>query len=128
MDLASTVLTGMESTAVMGRVNTPTRGIMVTGVASTPTCGTVTGLAVANMPTPDIAVARIVLVVSTTRLVPENESFLTQIRNGLSISLRGLSISASWLIVAVLFVLPWVLVLYFLVWLVRRLWRGRQTA
>ena len=36
-------------------------------------------------------------------------------------SLRGLSISASWLIVGLLFVLPWLLLIYVIVWLVRRM-------
>jgi hypothetical protein len=56
--------------------------------------------------------------------VPSDQGIWSQLRGGLAFSLRGLSISASWLIVGLLFVLPWVLVLYAAVWLARRLWRG----
>ena len=52
--------------------------------------------------------------------MPSDEGLWSQLRGGLAFSLRGLSISASWLIVGLLFVLPWVLVIYAVLWLARR--------
>jgi hypothetical protein len=60
-------------------------------------------------------------------LVPKDEGFWSQARGGLSFSLRGLAVSAGWLIVGVLFVLPWLLLIWAGVWLLRRL-RGRAAA
>jgi hypothetical protein len=57
-------------------------------------------------------------------LVPTEQGLWAQVRHGLSVSLRGLSLSASWLIVGLLFVLPWILLVWAAVWLVRRLLRG----
>jgi hypothetical protein len=57
-------------------------------------------------------------------LVPSEQGLWAQVRSGLAVSLRGLSLSASWLIVGLLFVLPWLLLIYAALWLVRRLWRG----
>ena len=57
-------------------------------------------------------------------LVPSDQGLWSQVRGGLAFSLRGLSISASWLIVGLLFVLPWLVVLYAALWLARRLWRA----
>ncbi len=71
-----------------------------------------------------LALGRLVLTLSNTPLlVPSDQGLWSQVRSGLAFSLRGLSISASWLIVGLLFVLPWVLVLYAVIWLARRLWR-----
>ena len=72
-----------------------------------------------------LALGRLVITLSNTPLlVPNDQGLWSQLRGGLAFSLRGLSISASWLIVGLLFVLPWVLVLYAAIWLARRLWRG----
>jgi hypothetical protein len=72
-----------------------------------------------------LAVGRIEVTLSNAPLlVPSDKGLWTEIRNGLAFSLRGLSISASWLIVGLLFVLPWLLVLYVAILLARRLWRG----
>ena len=65
---------------------------------------------------------------NTPLLVPSDQGLWSQLRGGLAFSLRGLSISASWLIVGLLFVLPWLLVLYAAVWLARRLWRAEPLA
>jgi anti-sigma factor RsiW len=70
-----------------------------------------------------LAVARLDVTFSNEVLLPRDEGLLAQVRNGLSFSLRGLSLSVSWLIVGVLFLLPWVLLVYAVVWLLRRLWR-----
>src|SRR5207249_3442664 len=71
-----------------------------------------------------LAVARIDVTFQNVEvLVPRDDSLTTQTRNGLSFSLRGLSASVSFLIVGLLFVLPWVLLLVAALWLVRRLWR-----
>ena len=59
-------------------------------------------------------------------ILPKNEGLWAQIRAGLSYSLRGLSLSVSWLIVAVLFVLPWALIVLGVVWVLRRLFGGRE--
>ncbi len=56
-------------------------------------------------------------------LVPSDGGFLASLRYGLSFSLRALAFSASWLVVGVMFILPWVLVVYCVVWLFRRLFR-----
>jgi Domain of unknown function (DUF4349)/Putative zinc-finger len=62
------------------------------------------------------------------QLVPGESGLWAQLRRGLSFSLRGLAVSASWLLVGVLVVLPWVLLVYFIIWLVRRLWRTSGTS
>jgi hypothetical protein len=72
-----------------------------------------------------LALARLDVTLSNGELlVPSEQGLWSQVRGGLSVSLRGLSLSASWLIVGLLFVLPWVLLIYAVVWLARRLWRG----
>jgi hypothetical protein len=71
-----------------------------------------------------LAVARLDVTLSNEVLLPRDEGLWAQVRNGLSFSLRGLSLSVSWLIVGVLFLLPWALLLYAVVWLFRRLWRA----
>jgi hypothetical protein len=58
-------------------------------------------------------------------LVPGNEGLGAQLQRGLAFSLRGLALSASWLLVGVLVVLPWLLLIYVVVLLIRRLWRRR---
>jgi hypothetical protein len=69
-----------------------------------------------------LALGRIVVTVSTADvLVPSDQGLWPEIRRGLAFSLRGLSMSASWLIVGLLFVLPWLLLIYVVVWLVRRI-------
>jgi hypothetical protein len=78
-----------------------------------------------DAPEGKLAVAQLQVTLSNTPLlVPSDEGLWSQLRGGLAFSLRGLSISASWLIVGLLFVLPWLLVLYAVVWLARRLWRS----
>jgi hypothetical protein len=73
-----------------------------------------------------LAVAELDVTLSNAELlVPSEQGLWAQVRHGLSVSLRGLSWSASWLIVGLLFVLPWLLLIYAVVWLVRRMWRGR---
>lgn len=80
-------------------------------------------------PTGKYAIARIDITISErSLLVPEEESLWSQIRNGISISLRGLTVSVCWLIVALLFVLPWVLVIYAFIWLIRLMFRSRDVA
>lgn len=74
-----------------------------------------------------LALARIEVVMSNELLVPRDEGLWSQIRNGISFSLRGLSLSASWLIVGILFVLPWVLLLWVVVWVGRKVLRKRAT-
>jgi hypothetical protein len=75
-----------------------------------------------------LAVAYLDVTLSNTDLlVPRDEGLWAQVRSGLSFSLRGLSVSASWLIVGVLFVLPWVLLIAAVVWVLRRLFGGEAT-
>jgi hypothetical protein len=70
-----------------------------------------------------LALARLDVTLSNAELlVPQDQGFWSHLRGGLSISLRGLFMSLSWLIVGVLFVLPWVVIVYVIVRLVRRLW------
>ncbi len=79
-----------------------------------------------NPQAPDgkLALARIEVVLSNGQLlVPRDEGIWSQVQSGLSLSLRGLSYSASWLIVGLLFVLPWLVLLYVVVWVARRLLR-----
>jgi hypothetical protein len=64
---------------------------------------------------------------NTALLVPRDEGLGSQVRSGLSLSLHGLLVSARWLVVGVLFVLPWLLLVAAVVWLARRLWRGGAT-
>lgn len=71
-----------------------------------------------------LALGRLVVTVSNTPLIGSDQGLWPQVRSGLAISLRGLSISVGWLVIGLLFVLPWAVVLYALVWLVRRLWRA----
>jgi hypothetical protein len=72
-----------------------------------------------------LAVAKLDVTLSNVELlVPSEQGLWAQVRHGLGVSLRGLSLSASWLIVGLLFVLPWLLLIYAVIWLVRRLWYG----
>jgi hypothetical protein len=77
-----------------------------------------------------LAVARLDVTLSNGELlVPQEEGLGKNVRGGLAFSLRALSVSAGWLIVAILFVLPWVLLVWAVLWLVRRLWgSGRPAA
>jgi hypothetical protein len=76
-----------------------------------------------------LAVGRLVVTLSNVPgLLPRDQGLWPQLRNGLAFSLRGLSISASWLLVGLLFVLPWVLVLYVVFLVVRRMWRSAAVA
>jgi hypothetical protein len=76
-----------------------------------------------------LAVGRLVVTLSNVPgLLPRDQGLWAQLRSGLAFSLRGLSISASWLIVGLLFVLPWVLVLYVIFLLARRMWRSAAIA
>jgi hypothetical protein len=78
-----------------------------------------------SAPTGKLAVARLDVTFSNADLlVPRDEGLWSQLREGLSVSLRGLTVSARLLIVGLLFVLPWVLLIVAVVWLARRLWRG----
>jgi hypothetical protein len=75
-----------------------------------------------------LAIARIdVTLANVEVLVPRDDGLLPQIRSGLSISLRGLFASVTWLIVGLLFVLPWVLVIFAVIWVARRLARPTTT-
>jgi hypothetical protein len=56
-------------------------------------------------------------------LLPRDEGVWAQIRNGLSWSVRGLSMSLNVLIVGIVLVVPWLLLLVAVFWLVRRIWR-----
>ncbi|MBX9680653.1 MAG: DUF4349 domain-containing protein, partial [Gemmataceae bacterium] len=79
-----------------------------------------------NPTAPDgpLALARFELTLSNQELlVPRDQGAGIQIRQGFQIALRGLSLSLGWLIVAVLFVGPWVLLIYGIVRLVRRMRR-----
>src|ERR1700693_1283600 len=72
-------------------------------------------------------VALVVTLSNTPLLVPTDQGLWSQIRGGLAFSLRGLAISASWLIAGLMFVLP-LLVLCAVVWLVWRMVRGTAVA
>jgi hypothetical protein len=79
-------------------------------------------------PNGKLAVAYIDVTLSNPgQLVPQDEGLWSQVRHGLSVSLRGLLWSVSWLIVALLFVLPWVLLIWAVLWVVRRLFRPEET-
>lgn len=60
-------------------------------------------------------------------LVPGDEGFGAQLRNGISISLRGLSIAASFVIAALLFLAPWAIVGWVVLAIMRRR-NGRREA
>jgi hypothetical protein len=71
-----------------------------------------------------LAIARIVVTLENAEvLVPRDDGLMAQVRSGLSITLRGLFLSVNFLIIALLFVVPWLLIIYALVWVVRRMWR-----
>jgi hypothetical protein len=79
-----------------------------------------------NPQAPDgkFAVARIeVTLTNAELLVPRDEGLWAQVQRGLSISFRGLSVSVSFLIIGVLFVLPWLVLIGAIVWIARRIWR-----
>jgi hypothetical protein len=75
-------------------------------------------------PSGRLAIARLDVTLSNELLVPHDEGLWSQLRYGLSVSLRGLALSAGWLIIGVLFVLPWLLLVLAAVWLIRRLFRS----
>ena len=69
-----------------------------------------------------LAIARIHVVTGTADvMVPPSSGFDANFRTAMSVALRGLSVSASWLIAAVVFFLPWVLVIGGIVWLWRKI-------
>lgn len=79
-----------------------------------------------NPTAPDgpLALARFELTLSNQEiLVPREQGAAAQIRQGVSLGLRALLVSLGWLIVAVLFVGPWVLLIYGILRLVRRMRR-----
>jgi hypothetical protein len=96
------------------------------------TAGRVSGQRVDEHPQAPIgklALAQLDVTLSNMELlVPADKGFWAQVRHGLSLSFRGLFWSLSWLIVGVLFVLPWVLLIWAVVWLVRRIARGSTPA
>ena len=68
-----------------------------------------------------LAIARIEVRLHTADLlVPGDEGFASQFRTGLSWSLRGLLVSVSWLVAAVVFLAPWALLVWAIVWMTRR--------
>ena len=76
-----------------------------------------------------LALGRIVVTLSNAEvLVPSDKGLWSQIRHGLGFSLRGLAISANFLIIGLLFVLPWALLVYAVVLLVRRMIRHQRLA
>jgi hypothetical protein len=80
-------------------------------------------------PSGRLAIARIKLDLETADLlVPRDEGFDAQFRTGLSWSLRGLLVSVSWLISAIVFIGPWALLVWFVVWVTIRLFRRPQLA
>lgn len=74
-----------------------------------------------------MALARIEVTLSNTVLVPADEGFWSQVRGGLAISVRGLSLSASILIVAILFIGPWLLLIWAVTWMIRRYFVTQET-
>jgi hypothetical protein len=76
-----------------------------------------------------LALGRIVVTLSNADvLVPTDQGFWSQIRRGLGFSLRGLAISANFLIIGLLFVLPWALLVYAVVLLLRRMMKHQRLA
>jgi len=77
-----------------------------------------------NAPDGKLAIARIEVVAGNAELlVPRDQGLWAEVRSGIATSLRGLSVSAGWLIIGVLFVLPWLVLLYIVVWATRKLIR-----
>jgi hypothetical protein len=75
-------------------------------------------------PEGSFAIARLDVTLSNRdMIVPKDEGLGTQIRTGLSYSLRGLLASVSWLIIGLCVVLPWALLLYGVYRMARRLFR-----
>jgi hypothetical protein len=75
-------------------------------------------------PEGNLAIARLDVTLSNQELlVPKDEGLWSQVRSGLSISVRGLLVSLSWLIVGLCVVLPWGLVAYGVYRMARRLFR-----
>jgi hypothetical protein len=76
-----------------------------------------------------LAVARFdVTLANADLLVPPEEGLWAETRSGLVTSLRGLAKSVNYLIVGVLFVLPWLLVIGAVVWMIWRIWRPSRAA
>jgi hypothetical protein len=75
-----------------------------------------------------LAIARIHVVTGTADvMVPPSSGFDANFRKAMSVTLAGLSISASYLIAAVVFFLPWVLLIGGVMWVWRKL-RGAPPA
>jgi hypothetical protein len=82
-----------------------------------------------QVPDSDLAIARIDVTLSNSPLiVPSDEGFSTELRKGLSTSVRVLSMSLSWLVFGLLVVLPWVLVVYVIYRVVMRMRRRPSPA
>src|SRR5207247_11480058 len=71
-----------------------------------------------------LALARLDVTLSTPDLiVPSDDGLWPQIRSGLSVSFKALSWSLAFVIIGVCAVLPWVLIIYGVYRLLRRLFR-----
>jgi len=76
-----------------------------------------------------LALARFdVMLFDADLLLPRDEGFMSQLRNWVSISLRGLSIAVSFAIAMLLFLAPWAIVTWAVVAIVRRRRSSGQAA
>lgn len=76
-----------------------------------------------------LAIARLEITLSDRLLiVPKDEGIWTQVRKGLAYSFQGLSFSLTFLIIGVLFLLPWALLIYVVYRIVKRLRRSSPVA
>ncbi len=70
-----------------------------------------------------LALARIQLTMATSSpIVGRDQGFRSGFSSGLSMSVRGLAVSLQFLVVGLLFVVPWMALLYIGYWFVRRMW------
>jgi hypothetical protein len=73
-----------------------------------------------------LAIASLQVAITTfDPLVPRDEGFGSQLRSGMSIALRGLFMSLTFILAAVVFLLPWALIAW-VVWRLVRQMRGAQ--
>ena len=66
-----------------------------------------------------LALARIRVVAMTTDLVPHGSGFDVQFRSAMSFVLRWLVWTASWLIAGAIFLAPWVILIWIVMWVLR---------
>ncbi len=77
-------------------------------------------------PTGKLALARFTVTLSSQPLLTRDEGLTAQLRHGMSISLKGLFTSFGWVLAGLMFVGPWLPVIFVVYLVARRTWRSDE--